>query len=352
MIQSRIKISHLVVMAIGAILVFGLAFSYWVATSQDSRMREELLTLARTAVKAVDLDKVMRLSGSSADLDTPDFQQVKGQLGQMCSANPRCRYIYLMGRREDGMVYFLVDSGSAESEDYSPPGQTYDEASATLHQVFATGKETTEGPTTDRWGTWVSALIPLLDPRTGELLAILGVDVDSRDWRRLVALHSAAPVSITLLLAALLAVLFILYQRAEREKLLLAASQEALHTSESRFRTMFQIASVGMWVVDARDECLLHVNNKFCEITGYTRAELIQQPFRNLTHPDDRQADWEIYERATRGETQQYYNEKRYVRKDGTAVWVRVNAAFLRDAEGIAVRSMGVVEDITEQKRA
>ncbi len=55
-----------------------------------------------------------------------------------------------------GSVFFLVDSEPPESEDYSPPGQTYPEASAILLNTFVSGKETTEGPLTDRWGTWVS----------------------------------------------------------------------------------------------------------------------------------------------------------------------------------------------------
>ena len=69
-----------------------------------------------------------------------------------------------------------------------------------------------------------------------------------------------------------------------------------------------------------------------------------------MTHPEDRQRDWEIFSRAARGETPVYYNEKRYIRKDGSIIWVRFNAAFVRDSNGQAIRTVAICEDITERK--
>ncbi len=66
------------------------------------------------------------------------------------------RFIYLMGQKPDGTVFFLIDSEPENCRDYSPPGQVYPEASSVVLNVFASGKETTAGPVTDRWGTWMS----------------------------------------------------------------------------------------------------------------------------------------------------------------------------------------------------
>ena len=71
-----------------------------------------------------------------------------------------------------------------------------------------------------------------------------------------------------------------------------------------------------------------------------------------LTHPDDRQKDWEKFERVVRGEAPDYRLEKRYVRKDGTVAWVNVNMTVIRDAAGQPVRTMAAIEDITERKQA
>jgi len=61
-------------------------------------------------------------------------------------ANPRCRFLYLMGHKSDGTINILVDSEPPESDDYSPPGQTYDEASAELRALFVRPEERVQGP--------------------------------------------------------------------------------------------------------------------------------------------------------------------------------------------------------------
>ena len=71
-----------------------------------------------------------------------------------------------------------------------------------------------------------------------------------------------------------------------------------------------------------------------------------------ITHPDDRQQDWELFQRVVRGEAPDYRLEKRYVRKDGSIAWVNVNMTVIRDAAGQPLRTMATIEDISERKRA
>ncbi|HMO81616.1 MAG TPA: PAS domain S-box protein [Pyrinomonadaceae bacterium] len=133
----------------------------------------------------------------------------------------------------------------------------------------------------------------------------------------------------------------------EREK-----AAEMVRESEDRLRTMFDIASVGIVQIDARDGRLILFNQKYCEITGYSSEELKGVDVFDITHGDDRENDREMFRRAERGDTPLYINEKRYVRKDGEIRWVRVNASFIRDGAGNALRTMAVVEDVTERKLA
>ncbi|MBV9492078.1 MAG: PAS domain S-box protein, partial [Verrucomicrobia bacterium] len=132
----------------------------------------------------------------------------------------------------------------------------------------------------------------------------------------------------------------------------LAAAQEALRESEARHRAVFERASVGMMEGDPQTGRFLRVNEAFCQITGYSAQELQARCFAEITHPEDREADWQAYQRAVRGETRDYRTEKRYIRKDGSVVWVRLNVFILPDAAGRPVRSVGVAEDITERQRA
>jgi PAS domain S-box-containing protein len=73
--------------------------------------------------------------------------------------------------------------------------------------------------------------------------------------------------------------------------------------------------------------------------------------FLELTHPDDREKDWELFSKAASGE-QEYRNEKRYLKKDGNIVWVKVHVAFIRDEMNNPIRTVAICEDITELKGA
>jgi PAS domain S-box-containing protein len=129
-------------------------------------------------------------------------------------------------------------------------------------------------------------------------------------------------------------------------------AEAAMQQSEAEFRTTFELASVGMSQTDPQTGQWVRVNARFCAITGYSLEELREKQTREITHELDRERDWELYQRVVRGEQPDYQIEKRYVRKDGQVVWVNVNMTLIRDAEGRPLRTMAVVEDITERKRA
>jgi PAS domain S-box-containing protein len=128
-------------------------------------------------------------------------------------------------------------------------------------------------------------------------------------------------------------------------------AEDATHKSEATFRSIFEIASLGIAQVDPSNGRILLINGYYESITGYSVDELQNMSFLELTHPDDREKDWEIFSRAARGE-EEYRNEKRYIKKDGTVIWVRIHLAFIRDANGKATRTVAICEDITERKEA
>ncbi len=128
-------------------------------------------------------------------------------------------------------------------------------------------------------------------------------------------------------------------------------AEDSLLESEERFRTIFEIASLGIAQVNPKNGKIILVNSYYEEITGYSREELLKMKFPDLTHPDDQARDWEIFQRAARGEIP-YRNEKRYVRKDGSNVWVQLHVAFIRDESGQPVKTVAICENITERKMA
>ncbi len=128
--------------------------------------------------------------------------------------------------------------------------------------------------------------------------------------------------------------------------------ETALRTSEEHFRAMFELAAVGMSQTDPQTGQFLRVNQKMCDTTGYSAEEMLQLRVLDVTHPEDRQQDWDIFQAVIRGELPNYRREKRYLRKNGSEVWVNVNMALIRNAAGQPFRTIATVEDITDRKRA
>lgn len=128
-------------------------------------------------------------------------------------------------------------------------------------------------------------------------------------------------------------------------------AQAALRASEEEFRAFFETAAVGTVELQL-DGRFLKTNARFREITGYSSAELAALTPLDITHPDDRDRDHDQLMAFLRAETPTYFSSKRFIRKDGEVVWIEVTAAMVRDAAGTALRTAGVVQDITDRKTA
>jgi PAS domain S-box-containing protein len=126
---------------------------------------------------------------------------------------------------------------------------------------------------------------------------------------------------------------------------------DALRKSEARFRATFDRAGIGIALVDLSGR-ILDCNPSLERMMGFTREELMARTFAEITHPEDRQRNLEVHEEVVAGRRDHYALEKRYVRKDGSTIWGRLNVSLVRDAEGKPDYSIGMVEDVTERKRA
>ncbi len=129
-------------------------------------------------------------------------------------------------------------------------------------------------------------------------------------------------------------------------------TEEALRSSEADFRASFLSMAVGQVQADPFTGRYLRVNPRFCLITGYSEEELLGMSFRELTHPEDRLHDSEAHQKLVRGEVAEINREKRYLRKDGKAVWVNISASVIRDDAGRPLRTLAVVRDITARHEA
>ncbi|GAA3367804.1 cyclic Di-GMP phosphodiesterase RmdA [Streptomyces sannanensis] len=129
-----------------------------------------------------------------------------------------------------------------------------------------------------------------------------------------------------------------------------SAAEEALHTTETRFRAVFDGAAVGIGIADL-DGNVLEVNETLLRMFGPgLERQVRSRKVPEWVHPEDSPHVWRLYEELVCGEREHYRVEKPYYRGDGTVLWTNLTVSLLRDAEGRPQYQLGLVEDTTERR--
>jgi len=130
-----------------------------------------------------------------------------------------------------------------------------------------------------------------------------------------------------------------------------AASIERLRDSEDRFSSTMELAAIGIAHVDDKGR-FLYGNPQLCEMLGYTEEQLLALTVKQISHPGDVSLTDELRLKLRAGEIKSFKLEKRYLRKDGSPVWVGLTIASKRDRFGKPLYDISIVEDISARKRA
>ncbi len=185
------------------VLIFiGVSGSIFAGLRVNNQARDSLLKRARTVSYALPSDQIYQLKGDSTDANSLAYANLKKKLADIRQANNDVRFVYLTGKN-NGQVFFYVDSESPDSKDYSPPGEIYSEASQAFSKSFDNGAAFVEGPYKDRWGNWLSALAPILDDN-GKVIAVVGIDSAAASHYWQIALYAIIPLLMVLLPLSLL----------------------------------------------------------------------------------------------------------------------------------------------------
>jgi PAS domain S-box-containing protein len=128
-------------------------------------------------------------------------------------------------------------------------------------------------------------------------------------------------------------------------------AEEAFRKSEERFRTYFETGLVGM-AISSVEKILLEVNDRFCDILGFSREALRQCTWAQLTHPDDLPADESQFSRLLTGNLESYSMEKRFIRQDQQIVYTNLYVNAVRNPEGNVEYITAMIQDITNQKES
>jgi PAS domain S-box-containing protein len=128
-------------------------------------------------------------------------------------------------------------------------------------------------------------------------------------------------------------------------------AEDALRNSEAQFRSYFDLPLVGIGITSV-DQRWLEVNEKVCEMLGYSREELLQMTWTEVTFSEDLELDLAFFNRMLAGEISQYAMDKRYICKNGSIIHTHLGVGCVRHADEEFAYAVAVIQDITERKRA
>ncbi len=126
-------------------------------------------------------------------------------------------------------------------------------------------------------------------------------------------------------------------------------SEQAVQESEQRLRNYFELGLIGMAMLSI-DRQFLHFNNHLCEILGYSREELVNKSWIQLSHPEDLPKESSRFARIQRLETDIFHAEKRFIKKDGSIAHTEVISRCVRKEDGSIDHYVAMIQDITSRK--
>lgn len=264
--------------ALAIVLVIGAIVVEQVGRVADRSEHLKLLVVAKVSTTAIDSDLLMALSGVTADTETPQYAELRRILVVLAEQVPeiKLRWNYLMIRR-NGQILFLVDSIDEKSPVHTAPGMLYDDAPHELHQVFSSAKEAVIGPYTDRWGTFISAFVPIIGPN-GRVEAVFGVDMNAGEHARIVASQRIEPILIVMLIAVLLLIFFV-YLESARDR------AEPLIASERDLRNIYESSPNAIFLLD-ESKRIVSINRSGAKEFGQGENDYLGIEFSTLWKPD------------------------------------------------------------------
>ena len=127
-------------------------------------------------------------------------------------------------------------------------------------------------------------------------------------------------------------------------------AKEKIEESNALFSALFKQAAVGVGIINSETGKFLQINNKYCEILGYSYSEMLGLDFMIITHPDDLQVDVLNMQKLKNEEIREFSMDKRYYKKDNSIVWIRLTVSALEKSNNVIKTHIAIIEDISDRK--
>lgn len=166
------------------------------AISTDVAAKNSLRSRATTIAATISLNDLKSLKNNESDLDKEEYRDLKASLQRIISDNQDLRFIRIVGIKNN-RPFFYVDSENPYTRDYVSPGYPYPEASQKFRGVFNGEDPTVEGPHRDRWGMWLSAYAPVVDPAANNIYAMVAIHTPATNYYGQLLIYTLIPLLLT-----------------------------------------------------------------------------------------------------------------------------------------------------------
>lgn len=307
----------------------------------------EAIMLAQSLESFIHPEHIADLSGGPEDLKNPEYIRLKSNLMRLVEITNPIRFAYILAER-GGNIIILLDSESPDSTEYSPPGQVYEEANDIYREPFQSGKTILTNTTTDRWGSWISALVPIKD-QNGNVIAVLGIDYLTTEWQSRLWKQMIPDIVIILSILALFGAFLIIWIQQS----ILKCLNRKLAFDEALYHSVFYQAPIGIAIINDKNFVPqsefgdISINPMFEEVLGRNCQDLEDIKWTDITHPDDLQADLEKFEQFKAGKINGYSLVKRFLKPDGSSVWTNMKVSQLSGLPYKHFIHLCLIEDIS-----
>jgi PAS domain S-box-containing protein len=350
---KKISIKELVILLV--ILFCGALYVFYIWIDTKNQNVNQVLQVSSSVVASLPKEELKYLDQKPEELKDDQFLQLKESLQKVIAVNKDARFAYLYIER-DNKLYFVVDSEPLNSPDYSPAGQEFTEADPVDKKPFTERKPIITQPVTDRWGTWVSVEIPVINEATGKVVAAFGMDYNSRAWGNRILFE----VSESSLLVIIILILALVTRRSYHKNFLLEKeitqrikAEKGLKENEVALSNLISNLPGMVYRCKLDEDYTMDFMSEACSrITGYAPEDFIGNKlisFNDLIYPEYRQPIWDQWQKVL-ADKSVFESEYPIKTATGETKWVWERGRCILDEKGQVQFLEGYIDDITDKK--
>jgi len=340
-VQGNVSAKIIFLSGVLIIFVTGVASTFYFKQRAEAKEREELIKISDVASAAVNFRRLTSLEGNDEDLKNPDYQRLKEQLilinESLKSFN--AQWIYLM-KNENKKWIFSVDPLDENSPDYTAPGTVYEDYPKDLDLIFQKNETILVGPYSDKWGSFISAFSPIKNLENGEILGVLGVDIDAKILELNVWKSIALPIAISFF-ALILWVLFFIYRNKKNKH------EKEIRSKEEQFRSITETIDDIIFRMDLKGQ-IIYISPSVENITGFLQEEVLKNNFIDFFPSLEYPKTEELFERIFQGEKVGPLNILANC-KNGKKIQAELDIVPIQE-DGKILEIQGLIRDVTQKK--